>query len=795
MFKNYLKVAIRNLVKNKVYSFINIAGLSVGVACCMLIFLYAKDEISYDQFHKNKENIYRVTADFVKPNADISHSGSTGMMPGPSFKNGIPDIQDFSRIQAAFFNVKHKGEIFEQDALWADENLFKVFSFPLIHGDPKTALKDLHSVVLSEELAEKYFGRTDVVGQVIQLKAEKTFEPFVVTAVAKNSPQNSSIQLKMILPLMLRQSIENDNHWINFFLNTFVVLKPGSDIRRIEEQMAKVYNTDAAAQMKMMADEYGFKEKIYYHLQPFTQMHLSTEYPADNGLTGSSNPVYSYILSGIAAFILIIASINFINLSIARSLKRAREIGIRKVVGSNRKQIISQFLGESFTLSFFSFLLASLLTFLILPFFNTLADKELSFNYLMDSTLILGYFALFLITGLMAGFYPALILSRFKPVDTLYGKTRLKSGNFLSKGLVVFQFTLSTFLIIATITIYSQFSYLVNYDLGYNKDNIVSVNTGRIPAEQFNYFKTELLNNAAIKQVSANQGGQWGTVAHINGEEEINFDLKYVDEDYLPLFRIPLKTGRNFSKHFSTDTTQAVMVNESFVKAAGWKTPINEVVDFYYNDKKYQVIGVFKDYHFDALTEKIRPQLFTMGSSYKYGQVFIKILPGTKADALAHLEKTFRKTYPNQPYSYRFEDEENLARYDSEAKWKQIIAFGAILTVFISCIGLFGLTTLAAEKRAKEIGIRKVLGASVRSIAQRLSFDFIKLVCIAAVASLPIAWWAMNKWLQNYPYRIELNTELFIYAFLLVLLIALFTVIFQSLKAAKANPVKNLRTE
>lgn len=795
MFRNYITIAFRILVKNKVYSIINIAGLSVGLACCMLIFLYGKDELSFDQFHRNKNNIYRITNDFAKPNADLGHSGTTGMMPGPAFKNGIPAIEEYVRIQQAGFNIRHKGEVYEQRALWADDNLFTVFSFPLLHGNAKTALKDLHSVVLSEDVAKKYFGKTDAVGETMQLKIGKAFEPFTVSAIAKNSPKNSSIQIDMIVPLMLRQSKEKDESWINFFLNTFVVLKPGTDLKHIDREFARIYNTEAAEQIKMMAEKYDFKEKIYYHLQPFTDMHLSTVYPANNGLYGSSNPVYSYILSGIAGFILIIASINFINLSIARSLKRSREIGIRKVVGSKRTQLITQFLGESFVLSFFSFVLACVITVLVLPFFNSLANKALSFSYLLDTKLIAGYVGIFLLTGLLAGFYPALMLSRFKPVDTLYGKIRLSNRNYLSRALVVLQFTLSTFLIVATLTIYSQFNYLIHYDLGYNKDNIVSINVGRINTEQFQYFKNELLTTPAIKMVSANQGGQWGTIAHINGEKEIAFDMKYVEYDYLELFKIPLAAGRNFSRKFASDTIESVMVNEAFVESAGWKNPLNQVVDFYYQNKKYHVIGVVKNYHFDPLTEKIRPQLLTMGQDYSYGQVYLKISEGKSIEALEQLETIFRKTFPNQPFIYSYEDEDNLERYCSESKWKQIVGFGALITVLISCIGLFGLAVLSGEKRAKEIGIRKVLGASVSSIAQKLSFDFIKLVFIAACISLPLAWWSMNKWLQNYPYRIELNFLLFGDAVLLVVVVALLTVGFQSLKSAAENPIKNLRTE
>jgi putative ABC transport system permease protein len=359
----------------------------------------------------------------------------------------------------------------------------------------------------------------------------------------------------------------------------------------------------------------------------------------------------------------------------------------------------------------------------------------------------------------------------------------------------VLQFTLATFLIITTIVIYSQFSYLVNFDLGYNDKNVAVINTGQFGREKLELVKNELLKHPAIVSVSADQGGRWGTIAHINGETEMNFDMKIIDEQYFPLFQIPIINGRNFSKELPTDTAQSVMVNEAFVKSAGWKNPIGEVINFFYNNKKYNVIGVVRDYHFASLNETVSPQIFLTHPQYELRDVFVKVKEGKSADVLPFLQATFKRLFPFQPYQFRFKHEENRLQYESEAKWKQIISFGAALTIFISCIGLFGLSMLAAEKRTKEIGIRKVLGASVAVITRTLSTDFLKLVLLAALVAIPAAAWLMQKWLQNYPYRISLTWWMFGVATALIVLIALFTISFQSVKAALANPVKSLRTE
>ena len=799
MFKNYLKTAFRNLQRNKIYSFINIAGLSIGLACAMLILLYVKDEVSFDRFHKNVNNIYRIV---IKSKHDgVEHKdGNTGFLQGPRFAENIPGIQSFVRVQGGAEDLKKGTEIQSEDVLFVDSSFFSIFSFPLINGDPKTCLKEPHSVVLSEKEARKQFGTVDAIGKIIMMKEDSAFIPYKVTAVARKVPQNSSIQFNVLLPFKESEAdAQNNDNWFNFFLNTFVVLNANTNVATVDNQMQKFYVRDAGETFKQMIKKYGGGPDASmgtYFLQSFTDMHMNTELPAQNGLTNASNPMYSYILSGIALFVLLIACINFVNLTVARSVKRAKEIGIRKVVGSGRNQLIFQFLGESFLLCFIAFSLALILVQLILPVFNDLSNKALALSYLFDGKLIAGYLLLFLITGMLAGFYPALVLSGYKPVQTLYSRFNISGKSYLQKSLVVLQFALASFLIIATFTIYAQFNFLTTTKLGYDDSNIVVVNRDQVKHGEAAIFKSELLKNSNIVDVAAKNSGPWMTGAKLANDSSISFNYETVDESYIPELKIPLVQGRNFSRDFPSDSTNSVLVNEAFVKQAGWKNPIGQIVNFFYNNNEiYHVIGVVKDYHYLALNQKIGPQLFTMKNDNLYGTFNIKIKPGSETGSLRFIQKTFKQFFPLSPYSYVFKDEQKLKDYESEAKWKQIILFGAILTIFISCIGLFGLSVLSAEKRTKEIGIRKVLGASVNNVVTILSKDFLKLVFIALIIAIPLAWVTANKWLQNYPYRITLSWWLFVAAGILVILIALLTVSFQAIKTAIANPVKSLRTE
>lgn len=802
MLRNYVKIALRTLAHNKAYAFINVVGLSIGLAAAMLILLFTKDEVSYDRFHANHPNLYRITSKRIAPGGTLEGlEGNTGFFQGPKFTAGIPDIQAFVRFQDYLYDTKRGTEVKSQQVFLTDTSFFSVFSFPLLSGDPKTALRQPKSVVISEGLAQTHFGTTDALGKVIFFKqsygegVNGPFEPYAVTGVAKKCPQNSSIKFEALMPLVVKQEeIGNDFGWFNIFLNTFVVLKPTANVGRVEASMNRIYRADAKESMKMMAEKYGMKHREDYMLQPFTAMHLSEDLSANNGLVDGSNPLFSYLLSGIALFILGIACINFVNLTVARSLKRAKEIGIRKVVGGGRTQLTWQFLGESFLLCFAAFAFALLLVEAVLPTFNQLANKALSLSYLFDVKLVVSYVALFLATGLLAGFYPALVLSKYDPVQTLYGRFQLSGKNHLQKTLVVLQFAIASFLIIGTLTIYSQFDYLTHKSLGYDDTHVISIEKpGLNPS--LDVLKAELLKAPGIVAVAPKNGGQWGTAAKINGETQVEFTYETIDPTYLPLFKIPIAKGRNFSPDFPTDSTQSVLVNETFVKTAGWKAPLGQVVNFWYNEEKYRVVGVVKDYHYEALNKKIGPQLFTMRPKNGYGKAFIKIKPNTETASLRHLEATFKKLFPFSPYAYKFLDVENRRQYEAEAKWKQIMLFGAVLTIFISCIGLFGLATLSAERRTKEVGIRKVLGASASSIVQLLSSDFLKLVGISFVFAFPAAYFATDQWLQNYPYRIGISPWTFVVAAAAAVLIAFLTVSLQSLRAALTNPVKSLRSE
>lgn len=799
MFKNYLLVAMRNLSRNKGYAFINITGLVVGLTCTMLILLYIKDEVSFDRFQTNGNNIYRIVSK-SKRGGKLGYSESTGYFQGPKFTQNVPGIKHFVRVQSNSEDIKTGNDIHSQDLLYVDSSFFQVFSFPLISGNRINCLKDPNSVVISEAVAKRQFGTKDAVGKTIQLKRDGAFKPFTVSAVAENCPQNSSIQFEVLLPIVESDADKaNSENWFNFFLNTFVLLDDKANAETVSQQMQAFYLRDAKSVFDMLIQKYGGGPDASmgeYFLQPYLDIHMSTDLPAQNGMVHASNPMFSYILSGIALFILLIACINFVNLSVARSVKRAKEIGIRKVVGGDRKQLVFQFLGESYILSLVAFLLSVGVVILLLPFFNHLADKALAFSYLLDTKLIVSFIALFLITGFLAGFYPAMVLSGYNPVETLYSRFNIAGKNYLQKSLVVLQFSLASFLIIAAFAVYFQFDFLTKKDLGYDDKDVVVVAKNSFSYQGAAAFREELKRNPSIVEVAFKNNGDWQTAARNAVDTTIQFAYETVDENYIPMMKIPLITGRNFSREFPSDSNSSVIVNESFVKAAGWQNPIGETVNFWYNNnERYKVIGVVKDYHFKSLNEKIMPQLFTMKRDNSYGQFFIKIKPGSASASLAAIQKTFRQFFPLDPYTYDFKDLKNYREYESVSKWKQIILFGAVLTILISCFGLFGLSVLSAEKRMKEIGIRKVLGASVNTIVRSLSMDFVKLVLISLIIAIPVSYWAADKWLQNFPYRISLGWWLFAAAAVLVVLIALVTISFQSVKAAVSNPVKSLKSE
>jgi putative ABC transport system permease protein len=797
MIKNYFKIAWRSLLQNKVFSGINIFGLSIGLAAAILILLYVKDELSYDKFHNKSPNIYRIVSDWYHPDGSISrYDGLSSNLQGPLFKEKIPEIEAFVRYSSVFRDIKINGDITGYEMHYTDSNFFSVFDFPMLAGNTKTALTKPNAIVISEEMALKFFNSIDVLGKSIELSSDNKFTPYLITGVTKNCPQNSSIKFNFLLPKTVNpEETAGSEWWFNFSYHTFVLLNPKADIANVVNKMKLINDTDAAQANKIIAEKYEIKDKVMFHLQRLEDIHLSKNFPPQYGLIDASNPTYSYILSAIALFILLIACINFINLTVARSLKRAKEIGVRKVVGSSRNQLVMQFLGESLLLSLFAFVLAVLLVQIILPTFNQLANKSLSISYLMDAKLIIGYALVFVITTFLAGFYPSMVLSGFNPVQTLKGQMTLSGKNYLQKSLVIFQFGLASFLIIVSFNFFAQFNFLINKDLGYDDSQIVVLEKWDLTKQNTEVLRGELLKNQNIIKVAPKNGENWEDIGKINGQQKIQFGLAIIDEEFLPLYKIPVVKGRNFSKDFPSDFTQSVMVNESFVKKASWQNPIGQMVDYPLNSgRKFQVVGVVKDYHYQPLSVEIKPQMFVMQST-GFGFLNIKINPNSEANSLAFIEKTFRELFPMNAFVYKFKDLENLRSYESDQKWKEIMFISAILTIFISCIGLFGLATLSAEKRTKEIGIRKVLGASVVSITSLLSKDFIKLVFIALLFSFPMAWYTVSEWLSTYPYRIDIGIQYFIGAAGITIITALLTVSWQSIKAALMNPVKSLKTE
>jgi putative ABC transport system permease protein len=644
-------------------------------------------------------------------------------------------------------------------------------------------------------MASKFFGTTRAAGKILELQIKGKFEPFIITGVAKNPPQNSSIKFEALLPMKFQEKINPDDHWLNFFISTFFVLNPGTDPGIVLNKITRVYHEKAKDQLKEAREKYNFHNSVYWGLQPLSQIHLSKDYAAEDELSDSSNPIYSYILTGIAIFIMLIACINFINLTITRSLKRSKEIGIRKVIGGQRAQLARQFLGESFLICFIAFVFAICLAKISLPVFNAVANKRLSLSYLFDTQLVSGFIVLFLVTGFAAGLYPALILSGFDPVQTLYHRVKLTGKNYLARTLIVLQFALAGLLIICTFFIYAQFHFLTHTKLGYNDKGIVVVDASWDAGKDFaELFKSELVRNPSVLMVAAHNRGRQGTTAKVDGRE-IQFDYEHIDDKYLPTMEIPIVKGRNLSADFPSDSTGSVLINESFAREAGWKDPVGKTVDLFWRNRKFIVVGVVKDYYYRPLNEKIGSQLFTSEPEGNSSQFNIRISPRNTAQTLQYIESTFKKLSPFYPYSYNFKDEINARAYEQGEKWKQIISFSAILTIFISCIGLFGLTAMSAEQKTKEIGIRKVLGASVGSIVQLLSGNFLKLVLLANLIALPVSWWAVHEWLQNFAYHITVHWWEFALAVFLTMTIALLTIGLNAMKAAGLNPVKNLRTE
>lgn len=809
MIKNYFKLAFRNLAKHKFISFINLFGLTVGLTCCLLITFYILDELSYDKFNKNADNIYRVTRTFYNADGAKSLNLSTVAPPfGYYLPGDFPEIKKMTRLLENGQTPMRYGEkkFNEKNVFFADENLFDVFSVKVIKGNPQKSLSEPFSVMLTEEEAKKYFGNEDPMDKTIRFNSQFDFK---VTGIYKAFPSNAHLHPGVLLSFnSLRDTAvygdENlRTNWGNNSFFTYLLLPDHYDPKKMVAQFP------AFIDRHMDPKDYNGKKPSLFtklDLQKLTDIHLRshTDYEAEPN--GDIKRVY--IFSAIALFILLIACINYMNLSTARSALRAKEIGIRKVIGARKKELILQFLGESVLMCWIAIILACLFSYFTLPLLNTIAGKEINFSLLAQSKIIIPLLITPFLLGIIAGLYPALYLSSFQPVKTLKGLFKTKGGNVsFRQVLVVTQFSIGIILIITTMIVFQQLHYMQKKSLGFDKDRIVTMGYTNEVSKQYDAFRTELLQDASFKSISRSSRIPTGRLLDNMGASiykgdsltPLSTDIKYVsaDYDFTSTFGIPLVAGRFFSRDFGTDTSSFV-INESAVKALGWKNAEDAIgKQFVYGGTKGNVIGVLNDFHFESMHQAIGPMIFLMlpPRQVYYNNLSVKIASKNIAASMASLGNLWKKYFPETPFDFTFLDENFDKLYDAEQRQATLFTSFACIAIIIACLGLFGLSAFAISQRIREIGVRKVLGANTGSLVGLLSKDFLKLVVLAALLAFPIAWYAMNNWLKDFAYRISINWWVFLLAGVLAAIVAFVTVSFQAIKAAVANPVKSLRTE
>ena len=807
MLKNYFKTAFRNLLRNKFYTLINIIGLAIGLATCFLIILYVLDELSFDKYNANAKRIYRVNNE-VKFGDNYFDMAVSPALLGSTMVRDFPEVQQYTRLRwyGSFLVKKGNENIQEGRVGFADSTLFEVFSLPVIEGDPKTALVEPHSLVITEKVAKKYFNTTDVVGKTMLINDTGNYK---VTAVIRNIPTQSHFNFDIFVP-MRENSGANDDNWLSENWNTYVLLKKDADPKKLESQLNAFMEKYTAPLLQSVVhqsmDEFkkggGF---IRASFTPLLDIHLRSNKTAE--LDGNGNAQYVYIFSAIALLILLIACVNFMNLSTARSSNRAKEVGVRKVLGSLRKNLVQQFLTESVLISLIALVFAFAISWLLLPYFNELSGKTIHLASLFHPTMIISLFALMLIVGLLAGSYPAFYLSSFQPIAVLKGK--LSAGfkrSWLRNALVVFQFVISIVLIFGTVVIYNQLNYIHKKDIGFNRNQVLTINHTDALGAQALTFRNELLQISGVQNATMSgylpvnynrNNNAYFTSPALDPKTGMSMQSWTVDENYISTLGIKLLQGRNYSSQFGTDST-AIIINEAAAKFLATKDLLNKKL-YTLNDiqqktlLEYHIIGVMKNFNFSSLRDVVTPLAFFLGKDN--GNISVRIAATDIPSVTAQIKNKWKAIAPSQPFDYSFMDEDFNRWYTTERRMGQIFITFAVLAIVIACLGLFGLITYAAEQRVREIGIRKVLGASVNNIARMLSVDFLKLVLVSSVIAFPIAWWAMHKWLQDFAYRVSISWWIFFVSGILALLIAVLTVGFQAIKAGVANPVKSLRTE
>jgi len=808
MIRNYIKTAYRSLSKNKGFTLLNVLGLAVGLATCLLIVFYVTDELGYDHYNKNFDRIYRVDEE-VKYNGDLSHDAVCPAPLAATLASQFPEIESTVRFrQAGAFQVK-KGtqNIHEDYVTYCDNSIFKVFTLPVAYGDQNKALAEPNEVVLTESMARKYFNRSNVVGETLIFNDGK---PFKITAVIKDIPLQSHFRFDFFISMpTLNESRENT--WLSSNFQTYVLLKPGAGPAKIAAALPKIVHDYVGSQLQaaLHTSIENFEKsgnRFNMSLMPLGDIHLHSNKVAEMGQNG--NIQYVYIFSAVALFILLIACVNFINLSTARSAGRAREVGVRKVLGSPRKYLVYQFLTEAIIVAFVAAVIAVLAASLLLPLFNQVSGKQLVITphlLLLMSPVLL---AVVFVIGCLAGAYPALYLSAFQPVQVLKGKLAAGFRNsYLRSFLVVFQFAISIFLIIGTLVIYNQLQFIQNKDLGYNRDQVLNVYNVSALGDRARILKLEVKQLAGVRNATltgytpVNGWRNNGSVFKdhsMNAQQGTLTQLWDVDPDYIPTLGMTLISGRNFSEKMATDST-AMIINESATRLLGLANPLNQTLyrpqdDFGKQFKSYHVIGVIKDFNFSSLRDNIGPLILRYEPNN--ADLSVKLSSASAAGVIKQIKDIWNKLSPNQQFSYAFLNEDFNNLYNAEQRMGTLSLVFTSLAIIIACLGLFGLAAYAAEQRTKEIGIRKVLGAQVSGIVGMLSLDFIKLVMIAIVVATPAAWWVMQKlFLQGFAYRTTIQWYVLALAGIIAIVIAFATVSYQSIKAAMSNPVESLKTE
>ena len=800
MFKNYLKIAFRSLKKHKGYSFINISGLALGMAVCMLIFMWILNELSFDRFHENADRVCRLTLDLEV--GSMLHTPVSLTAAGPALVQDFAEVITAARVdRPRRISVEYKDKIYEEaDVGFAENAIFDIFTFPFVSGDPKTALEAPNSVVITESTAKKYFSDEDPLGKILRFNNETDYS---VTGVVKDIPSNSHFRFNMLrsFQTLIANGSVRDDMWFDLRFLTYLLLDEFTDPEQLEQKLPAFIDNHLGDVLKAT----GGSATLF--LQPLKKIHLYSDFERD--ISANSDITYVYLFSAIAIFVLLIAGINFVNLSTARSATRAREVGMRKTLGAIRSRLIGQFLGESMIHSFLAMGLAIVLIKMSLPYFNSVIGSKMGLNFIQSPWLLAAFLGMAFIVGVCAGSYPAFILSSFPPVHVLKGL--LKAGGSHSrfrKILVVFQFSISIALIAATIIVYKQIIFMKNTELGFNKEHVVIIQGMTESLRQsYRSIRSEMLNLSGVIDVGASdlvpsRGHLVGTFLPegFADDQVLSMDYMNVDAHYIPTMGMEIIEGRNFSEDFATDPDESVLINETAAKKIGWEDPVGKRFVFRLppNSERevfyLSVIGVVKDFHMQSLRERIEPLIIF----YDYDSLLrlsVRIAPDNIPHTMGLIEKKWKKLDPNRPFQFLFLDDSYNSLYRQEDRLKTITFYFSFLAVLIGCLGLLGMASFTAEKRTKEIGIRKVLGASVPGIVRLLAKEFVLLVIVANLIALPVAYFTMNRWLQSFAYRMDIHPLIFVLAAVISLSIALTAVSYQAIRAALADPVDSLRYE